>query len=1337
MSVGAASSMRMAAGMALAVIPCMLILRPGGSAPAPQRQETRLRDDRGDEHGQPAGEADRCLGRVLHVFEEFKGRGASPAPADPALVHSGLGAHGASGHEQGHDREVQAIFEAVTDTLASMSRRPLAAVETIVATLPDPIDSGLAYAFDTNVQGLVRGMEYGLPSARTYYSDRAWLPWNDRAKDEASSDPDGCRSAYPGVLLLRSREPSQPGLAIVLVVGESPIAGVHMRAFARALQLSRLLESSKFGRLSALRPDEEEPGLRVLGPTFAGSAASMRRTIDAMPGIRVRFISGTASGPDVGRVLGAAQSRPNVVSVERPDTSYRATTLPEQALECSFLHYARRAGAARNPHVGSEASAVDGVAILRETGTEFGSSSAHRAPSRRDVGCDLVPEIHLSFPFHVSAVRDAYEDLDQQSEARKLDPTLARPTALDVSFRGAPRTDTVRPSSTTTKYAQDLALGRVLAEIDREGVRWLGIRATDVADAIFLARKVRDVAPDVRIAFFDADALLMHPAFHDLLLGSIVVTPYPFLGADHFRASAPVVPNRIVGHQHAAFPNAASEGVYNAVLALRGADVKDLMEYAFIRPSGPEDARDLQPLPVWIAALGRSGFVPLQARPALDCDHTIYGANHGASRLLCEASETVPRAWANFNRLRELELHLDPDVMPPRFSHLVLALLLLGALLHHVLLHARHQRELETMPYPRRDADDDALLDRCIVRTKWRLYAAYARATLWLAVLYMAVIYTVAAWVYFAHDHGPRLWIPLSIAAAASVGLFVWNLDDVRRLRSDIRAFRRVLVDRRIMHRHLPHRRLFGGRRGVRALWCGLEFVLGLAEPPRDSAQHPSLLYVSFAQIRTLFWLGTAAISVFGFAALAQIWLSTDAALDSGFLRPATTLFALRNVPLTNGVSTSAPILLSLGCVYIWATGRMQRLRLLHTLSECTDRDGLLDGVSTPIRSILYQGEDPDRGFQDEGFTEVERSLVNAVLRPSGRVYFAALAAIVVVPAILYLLLRPTTLETAGQTRVLFGVLGSCGILTCATLVQLLLYRRALARLLQRMMAHPLGASFRLVIAPVRESIDAQISHLADRVVRAAACEHAFQRLSRSSVGSFGEELAKEMKSLSQELMELREAALTAREPIHARVSGRNQNQAPAPRVVQLERALVRAARKTMELLSDHWRVFPATISWEISGPLPASSPSDKPSPAWVQDAESFVATVVALLLNRHVRQFRHFLGATTGCSLLLLLAVTSYPFQPQRVLMTGLWLLVLTVVLTCLFVFLSLDRAPILRFIAGEPEKAGQITFDMDLAKRVTLWVLLPILIVLATQYPEVAHELGRVLEPFAFSLK
>jgi hypothetical protein len=129
------------------------------------------------------------------------------------------------------------------------------------------------------------------------------------------------------------------------------------------------------------------------------------------------------------------------------------------------------------------------------------------------------------------------------------------------------------------------------------------------------------------------------------------------------------------------------------------------------------------------------------------------------------------------------------------------------------------------------------------------------------------------------------------------------------------------------------------------------------------------------------------------------------------------------------------------------------------------------------------------------------------------------------------------------------------------------------------------------------------------------------------------------------------------------------------------------------------------------------------------------VATVVTLLVHRHVRQFRYFLYVTTGCALLLVLAVSSYPFEPYRLLLTFIWVVMLSVVGACLWVFVQLDRNTLMSHISGTTPQS--VTLNGAFALRVVAWTIVPLLSVAAAQYPDFANLLFAVVRPFASALR
>jgi hypothetical protein len=138
---------------------------------------------------------------------------------------------------------------------------------------------------------------------------------------------------------------------------------------------------------------------------------------------------------------------------------------------------------------------------------------------------------------------------------------------------------------------------------------------------------------------------------------------------------------------------------------------------------------------------------------------------------------------------------------------------------------------------------------------------------------------------------------------------------------------------------------------------------------------------------------------------------------------------------------------------------------------------------------------------------------------------------------------------------------------------------------------------------------------------------------------------------------------------------------------------------------------------------------------AWLRKAQGYLATVVAMVVLRYVRHFRIFAYTVTLGALALLLMIVSYPFEPHRLLLTCIWVVMLAVVAACLWVYVELDQNSVMSRISGtEP---GKVTLNGALAVRVLTWVVLPLLGVAAAQYPQVAKSLFQVVEPFAKALK
>jgi hypothetical protein len=1388
----------------------------------------------GTEDGAPS---EYCLQRLLDPISRLAGDFEEPVPPPTTVVVGQLSPAAAASVTPLLDLAASPALTAEVTTKKT-SRPPWTervrlraesaatsaggTISVIIATISDPIDSGLWQSYDSALQALRLGMEE--PSAdEAGYRFRSFLPWNDvYTTPEKRAESQACRSSTPGVLLFRSPSDGKLNLKMMLLVGESPSSGVQMSAMRNALRIV-----SAFLRPTPA-PGIKEDDLVILGPTFSGSAQPLRMALQqwhtdvkGAPGEPatkprlppVHFISGTATGSDVQAYLGAESWK----GPEGKLSSYSTTAMPEAAAECSYLYYLDTV-----LKVGNVGGRVRGVATLNESGSEFGSPIHGRQATATSRFCRLRPTVEVAFPLHISMLRDAYEDADEK--AANADREIARSTRLDVSLKeNSGALDAPGPTSRKTTIAQDIALSRILEELSKHDVRHVEIHATDAADAIFLARKIRDVAPDVRLAFFDADSLFLHESFRRTLQGSLVVTPYPFLGSSDF-VSHPASGKDAEARRYLPFDNAGQQGLFNAVLAGRHADFRTLSQYSI----------DDVALPLWIAAIGNGAFVPVRVTSGVDCQRTIYGnenmspGREHARAVLCSLGDSngqeLRREYATYNTAATTSMSLEPRITLSRSWHLCAFLVLITCLAEFMHRLTASRRLAGDVVPSVIDATSDRAADLSIGRLKWRLYGTIRAFVAFLAITYVCAVYVCLGVV---RETGPCEWIGLALAGLTAVGAsFASVLHSSVGYLDDYLAFADAVGKRplaRRMHRilsglwghvsrvvlpappssrgasterhnqinvlpdpppqviapivertapmvprppaglgaaaeimapgrkmdltHLPRPRFLERARTT------FRQVLG-ASMPGSAAE---VAENSFAQARLLFVVATV-ISVC-FALL----LASDLVM-ARFFENATflPLYVARVVPLTLGVSPAMPIFACMGCIAVWATGRMARLRLAHSLSRLTPPDQVPDLVSTPLRMLLYPGMTSslhgERAGEtlspnsvvvrqsDDGFTEIEASLLNSIWRPiTGRYYVLLTLITLSLPIFVFILKPPSAIEGVGGTVMLSAALALCGFLIGVTYLQLLQYWHALRQLLKRATEHPIALKLSEVLPFARDSVDDQVSRSPDDLLRMVACVRQLFSFVDASRKILDGERCGQLEARLTDVRKKRADALekAARKTSHVSLGKVLKGVwSPAKESVEAEDAAAALGLSVVEATAFVASCMRQRRADSRSQRPPGDGSTSKEErlrrkneAVWTARGDALVVTVTALLINRHVRQFKYFLATLTTMSLILLVALTSYPFEPHRLLLTSMWAIVAAVTTTGLYIFVELDRNTFLSRIAGT--SAGRVTMDNALLVRVLAWVVVPLLSVAAAQYPEVANVLYHIVEPFSHALK
>ena len=322
-----------------------------------------------------------------------------------------------------------------------------------IATLPDPKLTRLGLHFDRFVDSIQRAAEL-----RGYLFESQWLPWSLEQFEYKE----------PGVLMFRRGKQHMA----ILLVGESPAAGVSEAQLCRAMTLAR----------------QHPEG--ILGPIFSGGFHSLGEILRGRTDIKI--YGGTAS------------SRVAIDGFKDEGFPYeKFTTTSEDA------------AARLNEYWQSRGISAPTVVELNESGTEYGARSV------------FANRVRIQFPRDLSVLRRAYET-DQQL-SKSLSQQNAEAATVQLSKGEEPAGgDSVPPQAVSaTAATQDLYLQTVARTI-REGHYGLGsILATNILDSLFLRQYMAAHTPDMQFVLLEPDLLFLHLPEVNAFHGSIAISHYP------------------------------------------------------------------------------------------------------------------------------------------------------------------------------------------------------------------------------------------------------------------------------------------------------------------------------------------------------------------------------------------------------------------------------------------------------------------------------------------------------------------------------------------------------------------------------------------------------------------------------------------------------------------------------------------------------------------------------------------------------------------------------------------------------------------------------------------
>ncbi len=171
-------------------------------------------------------------------------------------------------------------------------------------------------------------------------------------------------------------------------------------------------------------------------------------------------------------------------------------------------------------------------------------------------------------------------------------------------------------------------------------------------------------------------------------------------------------------------------------------------------------------------------------------------------------------------------------------------------------------------------------------------------------------------------------------------------------------------------------------------------------------------------------------------------------------------------------------------------------------------------------------------------------------------------------------------------------------------------------------------------------------------------------------------------------------------------------------------RALFRLLQSQEKVMEEYWscgRAQDATVT-----PAPDAK-------EFFQQVEEFTVSRVVNFLALVFPSLQNLEYFVLAGLLLMLLAVTAYPFQPRNEFLFFNWVVILSFIGTAVWIFVQMDRDTVLSLL--NDTKPGQINVSRELVLRLLLYVAVPLLALLGAQFPESLRQILSVFTAQASS--
>jgi len=257
--------------------------------------------------------------------------------------------------------------------------------------------------------------------------------------------------------------------------------------------------------------------------------------------------------------------------------------------------------------------------------------------------------------------------------------------------------------------------------------------------------------------------------------------------------------------------------------------------------------------------------------------------------------------------------------------------------------------------------------------------------------------------------------------------------------------------------------------------------------------------------------------------------------------------------------------------------------------------------------------------------------------------------------------------------------------------------------------AHPVQSSFRKLFGEWASMPKLNVSVSYDPFL---ALDFSVSKLAGLAKGAIGATLKRmtELESTTMDATELQ--VLAKRTEAFLMRAQRSEAEAKWEKAINFRHSaqtlLSQASSLIARLLEPSWRDMPR---------------DNEKRQQWIEEARLYIAAQCVSFLLHVFFQLRNLISFVFIGLLLMLVAVSSYPFEPREWILWFNWVIILSAVFSTIIVFVQMNTDSILSHLSDTTP--GRLSWTGEFTTKIVIYGAVPVLALLSAQFPESLRQM------------